>query len=407
MSGLDEQAMAIAEPAYWGGTALRPSDTQIAAGWSVDDRPPAKWLNWLHQTAGALQRAALGGALADISAPSAASLSPSSTSGTTCVMVHHPDLDLQAQSTHGPPLFCVSDPATRTVYISTDGGITWGSTGSSLASSGNRLGGTIDPSNVILFTGSGDGAIYFAADASFTYTTEIAFGSNHAVTSICTEYSEAAAYAVAGSSLGNIAVRVNGVGGAGGWSSVTTAPKDVGSWDSTEITSLCYLGSSEYLAMTKGGQVWRSTDRALTWSLLATLPGSGNTWHFVRCPHTGSLVAARDTASAYKIYYSRNNGTTWTEAVFPPNTTAPTSSLSWTAVKAVGGGAFLAASAQHDRLWRSVDSGRTWYPVWYEAGNNNVEARAIGCTRQRAVILWEGGSGDGIAHTGALDGRGV
>lgn len=411
MSGVDHQVLHVLEPAVFatdGGEALGPHDsggpsyTTLAAGWQVSDRPPARWLNWLLRAAGYMQRAVLGGRLSDwIRGPDAIGTDSSGT-----VLAYHPT---PANGNAG--YLAIPSSTAGDVYISVDGGINWTLLGVAPVLPGFSIypaGITIDSTNMICAI---DGDVYYddSVDA-WSPASETPVGITGDVTALITDY-PASDLALAAGADGGVSIRANGVGGAGAWVAATAAPKDDGGYDSTSITSLCRVSATTWLAVTAGGQVWRSTDTADNWSLLATLAGDGNCSHMARCPHTGAIAIAQDANThTARVQYSHDDGGTWTIAAqqTPP---APQND-GWTALKTAGGGAFV-ASYTHTAgtgFWRSTDRGQSWYPA-YPADVNAASrvVTALGCDGTRMAALWFSASpsDDGTYTTHALDGRGV
>lgn len=412
MSGLDHQVLNVLEPAVFAtdpGESLGPQDSggpsyvTLAAGWQVSDRPPARWLNWLLRAAGGMQRAVLGGALADwFRGPDA-----TNTDGSGTVLGYHP-----SPGSGNAGYLAIPSSTNGSVYTSVDGGVNWSDIGAAPVLPGFSIypaGITIDSANVLCAI---DGDVYYDNSVeAWSPVSETPAGIAGDVTALITDY-PASDLAIAAGADGGVSIRANGVGGAGSWVAATSAPKDSGSWDSTGIASLCRIDASTWVALTYGGQIWRSTDTADNWSLLSTLSGDGNCGFMVRCPHTGTLAVAQDgNTQIARIRYSHTGGVTWATSTLqsPPT---PSTSSTWSALKTAGGGAFVASYTQAEAhgFWVCTDRGQSWYPAYpIDAGSLGRTITALGCDGKRLAALWFSTtpSDDGVYVTHALDGRGV
>ena len=402
----DLPILEIPQPAVWGtdsGVALGPHDsggpsyTQMAAGWTVGTRPPARWMNWLQKSAGGMQRAVLGGVLADWAL---------AVDGFPVVSVAHGIIYHPSPGDGTPGLFGVED---HRVANSDDRSVSWSGatalTGGTLDSRQNSL--AIDANNILFGYGTN---VYYknSIDWSSGVSNEATTLAGN-ITAVATRYREGIAYALAADDLADVSYRPNGVGGATAWAASSTAPKDVGSWDGSPIEDLINITGSTWLALTEEGQIFRSTNSGFTWALYATLPGAGASARFkslARCPHTGTLVVTHRIVSvgAQPPIYSDDNGLNWTAGSLE----APLAGTGagWANVRGVGGGAFVAlanAAADHESIWRSVDRGRTWYPGMRQLASVDVPV-GVACDGTRVYVLGNGGD---VYYCRALDASGL
>jgi len=406
---IDQQVLTVPQPAVWAtdpGEALGPADSggpsyaQVAAGWQVGTRPPARWMNWLQRNAGAMQRATLAGALSDWRVSS----DPGIVGENAAVMAFHPSPGA------GLPGIAVFDH--DTIALSFDKGASWSSLTHAIGAAPPKNAIAIDTSNLIV----GQGANIYFNNTLSTWTTSPtseAHGMTGNVACLLTRY-PSSTFAMAGSFSADIAYRSSGVGGAGGWVTASTAPRDVGSWDGNSIISLAFITGSTYLALTQGGQVWRSTNSGFSWALYATIDGgSSGPFNFMcRCPHTGAIVAATDdTSSTTAIWYSHDNGATWTEATFSDPLLSPLTG-DWDYVKTAGGGAFVAVQKDtqsgYRAFWRSVDRGVTWtrFHLFPSAAPDRI--LVIGCDTERMVAVERNGTDNtNVWVCRTLDGTGA
>jgi len=407
MSGVDDQVLGVVDPAVFGtdsGAALGPQDgagptyTELEAGWAVADRPPARWLNWLTRAAGYMHRAALGGAVANwVDLTTAAP----GTATTGAALVFHPGIY--------EPVGSNSQAGTFFAWLSSAGATALSAAHGYVWTAGASLGAfTLSPNAF-----SRDSArVAWGNGASVYYTSTSSFGTPGSqntglsvVGALAIAFREGSDYAVAADEAADVAYNDTNVATAA-WTAASTSPSDYGSWDGYGIRSLCYLGGSTYIAVTQGGQVFRSTDGGAVWSFLSTIPGTAADFcnFMARCPHTGAIVALRNNDYPR---YSHDNGSTWASASVESALDGYVDQI--TALKTVGGGAFVAADA--DGAWfYSVDRGRSWY-LWHAPNmddNEIVRIRAFGCNGQRLIALWENTApANGVIHSGCLDGRGL
>lgn len=403
--GADFQILNVPELPHWGtdaAQAVRPGGgaggvtPEMRAGFSPDDRPPARWLNWLWRANYGWARAALGGALArwDRTAPHG---------------ITTPFTNIPWGAYHPGPGSSVAGhiigDALTAVRHSYGGRAMQAGTANGGLIIGPRAFG-IDSANVLVGqTGAAAPAVAYAPsiiNSAWSTPSTTATPLSLIMSALGTKWPNGDLLIAVGDAVG---IKSDGAAGGGAWTTPTTAPSEF-------LTDLVYAGGTTWYASgpNGNGSIWRSTDDGDNWVAVAGTAPTGTAdvvRAMARCPQTTRQVLLVDD---HWPLYSDDGGANWTEAsvVGSPDAAPNIPTQQWRALKAVGGGAFVATANNVDEgtLIYSVDGGETWRWVEIEGAFGGLVAtlRALWCDGTRVYGLGDDGH---IYASGALDAAGV
>jgi len=245
-----------------------------------------------------------------------------------------------ALSADGTKIFAGAG-TTNTIFVSTNSGITWSSTGATLQSGywadiassadGSRLIAAADVGGV--YTSHDGGANWFSNNVpgasrwdsvAITYdgTKMVAAGNNFSAGPICVSTNSGSTW------------------------TQTSAP--ISQWCSVASSA----DGSMLLAGTFGGMAYLSTNSGTTWTPQTNLPAGRWTYMAVSTDGNTCIAAAYDIGSGFgRVYISTNGGNFWTPTSQPTN-------MYLLGFCASGDGSKLTAVGY--AIFHSVDSGNSW-----------------------------------------------
>jgi photosystem II stability/assembly factor-like uncharacterized protein len=252
-------------------------------------------------------------------------------------------VDSIAFSADGTKIFAGAS-FTNTIFISTNSGVTWSSTGAALhIGSGYWAGIASSADGTHLIAAADVGGVYTSTDGGanwFSNAVPVASRWDFvAITPDGTRMMAAAGY----NSTGPICISTN----SGSTWTQTGAP--IGQWASVATSA----DGSVLLAGTLGGTAYVSTDSGTTWTPQTNLPAGR--WTFAaETPDGNTLIAAAyQIGSGFgQVYISTNLGNLWTPTSQPTN-------MYLAAFCASADGSKLTAVG-YASIFHSVDLGNTW-----------------------------------------------
>jgi len=334
------------------GRTLEPAEGVKDTGWQIDDVPPARWMNWLHNLTYQWQQKA----------------------GATVLNNWRKGTDISAGEfgVFNPSVgyWLGTNSVSTATYYSTDGW-TWAAGNALSAACDVKL--AIDTSNYIAVVNSNQDLNY-SADAGITAWTTVAsatIGGAGNIQRVATKYPDSDFLILMRNSSGTINTRIASSGVAGSWAAATTDPIPAGSSDT--LWDLVYTGSSNtWLALfsdssgptttlsisTDDGDTWSNTDIS---SAIGGTRGFGMDYH----RESGRLIVCGDAGD--ELWYSDDLGTTWTQSTVDfKGLSTPTNDLR--EVRYLGGNMWavvlvswiVSSAGATETLLVSLDDGETW-----------------------------------------------
>lgn len=337
-----------------------PSAAQIANGWDDDTKPPARWMNWLHNaTFDWLRRLAIAPVCTWFTGDQI-TVNIALGSG----FAYHPAIKKWAAFD-------------GTNYVVSLTGDAWGST-AALATSGYP---GIDQTKFIV--GDNTTGLRHSVDGStwLNDTAPAGAGITGKIMELCTKY-PSSDFLMVGDINGKTAIAASGVGTSWAAPSTPLTP----STTYPEIKGLLWLSGSVWAAVSREGDSWLSLDDGDTWAAMSNTPKSlGNITSALTVGHnhkSGRLIVGGNdngpSPQPSRMYYTDDNGaTSWIAATM--HEAVDTASVGSTIhyVKYIGGGLWVAcgdfASSSNLKVWLSYDDGANWYPAQYM----DIETRTV------------------------------
>jgi hypothetical protein len=326
-----------------GGSQIVPTDGEIAAGWAVSDKPPARKINWLLDQPNKWLKAVLANSLGSYALRSAISANDIET---IC----------WAPQTQAWVIFnALSNSLTFYSYdgVSWLSGATWNGFPVQRSACHDTTG------RVIVLGGSANHVEYISDVTTGTFTS-VSTGLSAEPVAIRTKDGSDFVMAL-NSGAGQIAY-ANSV--ASSWTQVSTS--------AGSQADLTYISGSTWMTLGSTGDIRVSTNDGVSWVSGTHLSGV-NTYRSIDVdPQSGRIcVAGRVTASGLmRIYYSDDNGTSWTLATSP---TAPVPAGSYK-IRNLGGPTWVLVSGASTLAgaYFSLDGGENW--SYGGQSNNTISA---------------------------------
>lgn len=337
------------------GRTLEPDSGVKDVGWQIDDVPPARWMNWIHNTTYEWVQKITATQLmnwnqnTDISASSVNAAS------------YHPDQG-----------YWMAYRGLNVVVDKSIDGHSW-STVTSLAQTPRAGTAAIDGSYYIIGTILND--IEYSNDAGATWAvkTSATIGGSGELRSIHTKYPDSDYAVVARGSAGSVTIRIASSGITGSWAAATTQPPSVPA--SAFAKTLIYCGATTWMLLvcdlTTGDQtkLYKSTDDADTWTAVSGLSFSASAYGAASIAYsreTERLVVCGSAATSGNeeyIAYSDDLGDSWTAATIDKNGIALSDPVQHAYY--CGGNTWLATAQEFDlatsqTIYVSTDNAENW-----------------------------------------------
>lgn len=334
---------------------LEPASGVKDVGWQVDDVPPARWMNWIHNvTYEWIQKITATQLMnwnqnTDISAVSVNAAS------------YHPDQGYwMAYRSTG-----------QTVNKSVDGHA-WTAV-TALAQTARTGTAAIDGSYYMVGTVLND--IEYSNDAGATWNviSSATIGGSGEIRSIHTKYPDSDYAVVARGAASSVFIRIASSGITGSWASATTHPPSVPT--NAFARNLIYCGATTWVLLVCNlgagdkTKLYKSTDDADTWTAVSGLSFSASAYGAAALAYsreTERLVvcgSAQTSGNEEYIAYSDDLGDSWTSATIDKNGIALSEVVQQ--VYYCGGNTWVATSREFDlatsqTIFVSTDNAVTW-----------------------------------------------
>ncbi len=345
----------LAKWATDGGVTVEPTESEKAAGWVVDQRPPARWFNWLARQAYFLQSFFASSAVANWF-----TLAQISATTKAQYILYHPLI----------AALLIGD-SVEAQHLSVNGGRSWTSEATLGFGNGGAQAAAIDLTRFIIGsagTGTDTRLSYSTTGLSASWTLVlVGVGSADACTAIETDFPNSNEILI-GTSAGilRFSTAVDAA-----FSTPTTPPTATAS-----IVGLKKIGTTWYLLMSDG-ETWFSTDGGDNWTATTDSPADlawtdTFTFNALAAGPDGTLVAVgqqNDSAVPGEAAIAfTHDGQTWTKAVIKLSDFDNDDRHDLQSVYYAGAGVYFAGGGRDStgnifEAKVSTDNGETWVPV--------------------------------------------
>jgi hypothetical protein len=380
------------------GRLLEPSSGAKDVGWSDDNKPPARWQNWLQNTVWDWLRRSAAVPVSnwfwngdDIGAEDIWGLT------------YHPDLE------DGQWVAATRDSSPTQIQSSTSlNGMAW-----------NELVGTIagkllSPRTLIIdltryLLGTTTGEIYWSTNGT-AWAADSALIALAPTWALASKYPDSSFLVAGMDDPGVIRFASGGVGTS--WSTPTTGPST-----SDFISTIVRVGSTTWIAVTKNpAECFISSDDCDNWADTThpnTVVAGLYVDHAAYDAGTGTLIVVGKTGASPpftpQVLFSRDLGTSWTQATVNKHEHLTTFQL--TSMYACGGGIWVAGGTQGGStedvclLMVSYDDGENWFPATYHSHDARAFSVMLSNVASDGRKLVAAGRSGFICHSLALPGK--